>query len=207
MNSQKIKKQLRKLFSREVGRQPEIDDLNQWYASLIEQTEVPENLNQLKADSWNNILDKTQAVHRKKLKERNFYFDKWIWKAAVFLGIWLSGHVLLSSSPEEEGIEKLAAGIYTNDIGKVSTFFLPDGSQIWLSTGSKLEYVEDFPRNRKIKLSGEAFFKVKPNPNYPFQITTGTLSTIVLGTSFNLKAYEKMVVELSVYSRNTQLCA
>lgn len=200
MNSQKIIKQIRKLFNREVENKTEVDELNLWYQSLNEKTVIPENLSDIKSDSWITILEKTHPVERR-LENKKFPFLKnWLWKVAIFLGICFTSYGLLNPFSEEEWPVKLAAGVYTNDIGKVSTFFLPDGSEIWLSTGSELEYAEDFSRNREVKLTGEAFFKVKRNPDFPFQITTGTFSTVVLGTSFNLKSYEENEIELSVYS-------
>ena len=200
MNSQKIIKQIRKLFNREVENKTEVDELNLWYQSLNEQTVIPENLSDIKSDSWITILEKTHPVERR-LENKKFPFLKnWLWKAAIFLGICFTSYGLLRSLSVEETPVKLAAGIYTNDIGKVSTFFLPDGSEVLMSTGSELEYAEDFSHNRKVKLSGEAFFKVNRNPEFPFQITTGAFSTVVLGTSFNLKSYEQNEIELSVYS-------
>ncbi|EPR66393.1 FecR domain-containing protein [Cyclobacterium qasimii] len=173
MNSQKIIEQIRKLFNREAGSKPEVDELNLWYQSLNEQTAIPENLSEIKSDSWNIILEKTHPIDRHLKKNKHPFLKDWLWKAAIFLGICFTSYGLLSTFSEEETPVKLAAGVYTNDIGKVSTFFLPDGSEIWMSTGSELEYAEDFSRNRKVKLTGEAFFKVKRNPDFPFQITTG----------------------------------
>lgn len=115
----------------------------------------------------------------------------------IFCGV---GYGLVRILPESSPLVKLAEGTYTNAIGKVSVFSLPDGSKVWLSTGSTLEYVEDFPRNRQVKLSGEAFFEVVRNPEFPFQISTGSIRTVVLGTSFNLRSYQNADVELSVYS-------
>ncbi len=64
---------------------------------------------------------------------------------------------------------------------------LPDGSLISLNAESKLEYPEEFTGNeRKVKLTGEAFFKVTKNTEKPFIIETENAEVKVLGTSFNV---------------------
>jgi ferric-dicitrate binding protein FerR (iron transport regulator) len=66
---------------------------------------------------------------------------------------------------------------------------LPDGSVAWLNSGSTLSYNKEFAENnRKIDMSGEAYFKVVKN-NIPFEIhTPHEVITRVLGTEFNLRA-------------------
>lgn len=67
---------------------------------------------------------------------------------------------------------------------------LPDSTEVWLNAASSLEFPDEFSNNkREVLLSGEAFFKVKRAPDKPFIIHTGKVSTVVLGTSFNIKAY------------------
>jgi ferric-dicitrate binding protein FerR (iron transport regulator) len=76
----------------------------------------------------------------------------------------------------------------SNEIKEIN---LPDGSIAWLNHDSKLEYEEDFSgKVRAIKLNGEAFFEVTKNPEKPFVITSAHSVTTVLGTSFNLTAYD-----------------
>lgn len=67
---------------------------------------------------------------------------------------------------------------------------LPDGSEVWLNAASTLEFPENFgEEKREVYLSGEAFFDVQHAEQLPFVIHTGKVSTTVLGTSFNIKAY------------------
>jgi transmembrane sensor len=67
---------------------------------------------------------------------------------------------------------------------------LPDGTQVWLNAASSLEFPEQFTGvERKVNLTGEAFFDVKHADSVPFIITTGKVSTRVVGTAFNIKAY------------------
>ncbi len=68
---------------------------------------------------------------------------------------------------------------------------LPDGTIISLNQQTIIEYPEHFSQNeRKIKLDGEAFFKVKRDETKPFIIEAQKAIITVLGTSFNVKALE-----------------
>lgn len=67
---------------------------------------------------------------------------------------------------------------------------LPDSTQVWLNAASTLEYPQQFAGGkREVRLSGEAYFDVKHADKIPFIIRTGKVSTLVLGTAFNIKAY------------------
>jgi len=92
---------------------------------------------------------------------------------------------------------------------------LPDSTQVWLNAASSLEFPETFQDGkREVYLVGEAFFDVKHAENMPFLIHTGNVSTRVVGTAFNIKAYpDQPDVIVSVkrgkvqVSKNEQLVA
>jgi transmembrane sensor len=66
---------------------------------------------------------------------------------------------------------------------------LPDGTTVWLRKGAVIRFPEKFDaRERKVLLTGEAFFDVKPANNQPFSIETGRGLIEVLGTSFLVNA-------------------
>lgn len=69
---------------------------------------------------------------------------------------------------------------------------LADGTSVWLNAGSKLSFPTSFKNldERKVKLTGEGFFKVTKNARQPFIVSTSQLDVKVLGTSFNVNAYE-----------------
>ena len=70
------------------------------------------------------------------------------------------------------------------------TIQLPDGTQVWLSPSTLVEYPSVFEGDtREVKLSGEAFFEVAHDASHPFIITSDNIQTKVLGTSFNIQAY------------------
>ena len=76
--------------------------------------------------------------------------------------------------------------------GTNSRISLPDGSQVWLNAGSKLEYPATFENasERCVRIEGEAFFEIKRDTCRPFCVELGDGECIrVLGTSFNVNAY------------------
>lgn len=87
-----------------------------------------------------------------------------------------------------------------NARGTKSIIELTDGSKIWLNADSKIQYPEVFTgTTREVYLNGEAFFEVAKNPARPFIIHLANGTVRVLGTSFNIRAYDtEKVVETSV---------
>lgn len=69
---------------------------------------------------------------------------------------------------------------------------LPDGSKIWLNSGTTMQYPVSFMSNkREVILDGEAYFEVAKNEKAPFIVSTPGHSAIrVLGTRFNVNAYK-----------------
>ena len=76
--------------------------------------------------------------------------------------------------------------------GKDYQVILSDGTVVTMNADSKLIFPKYFEGNeRVVQLSGEAYFKVKHDPSHPFIVRTKNMTTRVLGTEFNLKAYPK----------------
>jgi ferric-dicitrate binding protein FerR (iron transport regulator) len=74
--------------------------------------------------------------------------------------------------------------------GQKSQLVLADGSKVYLNSGTVLRYDNRFGKqNRKIELTGEAYFEVKENKRIPFIITASDIEIKVLGTKFNVMAY------------------
>ena len=133
-----------------------------------------------------------------------FYYQQkqWLSIAASILLLMGIGFWYTQFSPQkssEKGIyEKLVANNpnelieVTNKSEKILPIQLIDGSLVLLKKGSRVSYSKNFMGNtREILLSGEAFFEVTKNPEKPFLVFANGLVTKVLGTSFNIKAYDK----------------
>lgn len=71
---------------------------------------------------------------------------------------------------------------------------LPDGTKVFLNQNTTLSFTDDFGQDtRTVVLKGEAYFDVKRDENRPFIIQANGTEVKVLGTSFNVRAYDQKV--------------
>ncbi|WP_282038401.1 FecR family protein [Saccharicrinis aurantiacus] len=84
--------------------------------------------------------------------------------------------------------------------GETQELILPDGSSVILNGGSQFTYKRWFSNNREVTLKGEAFFDVVKNEGKTFTVQTEQFKVVVLGTSFNVKAYEGIAEQVSLKS-------
>jgi len=78
----------------------------------------------------------------------------------------------------------------TTKNGSKTSLVLPDGTKVWLNSGSQLDYDKTYGNKlREVSLTGEAYFDVVKNPAKPFVIHTKKMDIKVLGTAFNVKCY------------------
>ena len=97
---------------------------------------------------------------------------------------WIS---LRSNNKDEVGIAKNQINVPR---GSKTQVVLPDGSKVWVNSGSKIEYSSNFnDTSRIVNLTGEAYFDVVKNPQKPFVVKTGSLDVKAYGTIFNVKSY------------------
>ncbi|GAB3650170.1 hypothetical protein GCM10028791_16980 [Echinicola sediminis] len=69
---------------------------------------------------------------------------------------------------------------------------LADGTQVWLNAGSTLKYPTNFTGSeRRVELSGEAYFEVAKNTEQAFRVITDQQVVEVLGTAFNIASYKE----------------
>lgn len=67
---------------------------------------------------------------------------------------------------------------------------LPDGTDVWLNSASSIRYPTAFTGGeRKVEITGEAYFEVAGDKAKPFQVKAGDMNVLVLGTHFNINAY------------------
>lgn len=96
------------------------------------------------------------------------------------------GHYLYQYHSNSNGI----VSIYAPN-GSKSLVTLPDGSQVWLNSGSSISYDADFGKQeRHVTINGEGFFSVTKDKKHPFIVTSDGTSIKVLGTKFDMKAYK-----------------
>jgi len=75
--------------------------------------------------------------------------------------------------------------------GGVFQVVLPDGTKVWLNSASSLKFPTEFIGNeRRVTLTGEAYFEVAKNKDKPFLVDINSVQVKVLGTHFNIAAYQ-----------------
>lgn len=80
--------------------------------------------------------------------------------------------------------------IYTNKGGTYQVV-LPDGTKVWLNAASSIRFPTAFTDStREVTIHGEAYFEIARQTNQPFIVKTNTMKIAVLGTHFNVMAYE-----------------
>lgn len=106
------------------------------------------------------------------------------WAAASIAAIALVSWLVFGQMGADSVIKTFATN--SRQIKKV---VLPDQSVVWLNSNSEISFDKNFNRRslRNVKLRGEAFFEVQPNPARPFQVETPHGLIEVLGTSFNVR--------------------
>ena len=76
---------------------------------------------------------------------------------------------------------------------------LPDGSHVWLNANSSLKYKADFAEGeREVVMTGEAYFEVQKSRHKPFYVRVNKACIQVLGTKFNVAAYNTQEVKTSL---------
>ncbi|WP_442590936.1 FecR family protein [Pedobacter sp. AW31-3R] len=114
---------------------------------------------------------------------------KWMMYAAIFFLIAVAGLMNDKMIFHRKALPVDYAQINNPD-GQHSKIVLPDSSVIYLGGGSKLRYARKFDgAERTVYLDGEAFFDVVHQSKRPFVVKSGNIATVVLGTSFNIKAF------------------
>lgn len=163
--------------------------------------EIPEIDEDKKNEILNRILSADKTNHEEDDEEKRTVTRWWFksqWLAAACIALLLvSGSIFLLLNQTNTGSESVLPAVGAGS-GVAQDFVrnltLPDGSSVVLQAGSTLNYPAMFKGGtREVWLSGEAYFDVKrigDNPeSSPFVIHSGKLTTTVLGTSFNIKAY------------------
>ena len=104
-----------------------------------------------------------------------------------------AGQILYNDIAANDNISTATNTLFNPRGSRVIDIRLSDGSRIWLNAGSSVTYPVEFGSGeRRIQMEGEAFLEVAKNPNAPFSVEAGDVQVQVLGTAFNVNAYEEM---------------
>ncbi|WP_316837395.1 FecR family protein [Pedobacter nutrimenti] len=195
------KEQFKYLYHLYIGNLCTEEELKRFFELLRQQKEDSEVLSLL-ASTWDKV--ELQGEHGLNPRFLNDHFDTTsihtlkperkrgfiLWKAAAAIFL-IVGIGYLYRAEVSNWINPVHEQQLLSAAGERKQLLLPDGTKVWLGPGSKFNYPDRFfGVKRTVKLEGEAFFEVKHDSRHPFVIQSGSVSTTVLGTSFNVKAYK-----------------
>lgn len=166
-----------------------------------------ENIWQIPSPKQSNEADDAFMLHLNKLADHKSFdltevdaitmvtqpfIPRWVYYAAasLILFIGLTYFITRETAPKVLAKSQPESNEISTRLGSKSQVKLPDGSIVWLNSGSKLIYPKEFGKSmREVTLTGEGYFDVVKNKDVPFIINTKSIRIKVLGTVFNVKAY------------------
>lgn len=177
-------KELKRIFTQNIYRKEITQWLaNKWDTAGFDDIEI----------SYDGLKQKIRAYETQKRFRPAFYqhvvgYSQYYQRIAAALFIPLIIGISLYFVFTPSGDENFY--VAEAPLGQKAKVELPDGSTVWLNSGSNIRYSSDFNRkNRTIELNGEAFFEVEKNTGNPFFVHTPFLDVKVTGTRFNVNAY------------------
>lgn len=177
-----------------------------WYKSFEDN---PDGISGLSNDDREELIQRVRQNMDRKIKPIQIYTPQhWVWYASGIAAMMLIviGLSFYFNPKSDKNLSRVKSDIplsdwakYENSSAKILKISLPDGSTVWLQPKTHLSYNQSDRVYRQVNLRGEAFFEVKRDEVRPFLIYSGKMTTKVLGTSFNVKAYpETEKFEVSV---------
>lgn len=204
------------LLGRKISGEATLDELRELEMILKENAQLSYQaalIKELELNTPGSIVDTEAALEQHMLRMQGLYPEDfqertvlqdgpekttWLrrngWRmmiAAVSLtAIVLSAVWSLNNGKHHSNNKELVSEISTPH-GSRTTVTLPDGSTVFLNVSSRLTYDYGNENSRQVVLEGEAFFDVLKDEQRPFIIHTRKMDITVLGTSFNVRAYEE----------------
>lgn len=137
---------------------------------------------------------KESGIPTKENKKKNYFIREFLKIASIIIITVGVTAALFSIGKDKEDVN-IAMQTITVPAGQRVNLDLPDGTNVWLNAGTKMQYPVSFMQGkREVILDGEAYFEVAHNEKSPFVVHTHALDVEVLGTKFNVEAYSKRKV-------------
>ncbi len=154
------------------------------------------------------LLDKVHhriALEESRAAARRFTLYSNLLKVAAVL---ISGLIISTSyfyfKPQKQ-TEIATLETVKTPYGARTSFKLPDGSEVWLNSGSAITFPHQYGSVRNVELTGEAYFQVVKDGK-PFIVKTGYGKVEVKGTSFDVKAYENENFVTTLVEGSIKVC-
>nr|WKN35783.1 FecR domain-containing protein [Tunicatimonas sp. TK19036] len=146
-------------------------------------------------NTYHAMLDSLLTQHISAPPVVNKRSNPWVLRvaASLLLMIMVGWAVWYAIQPEPTtDTEPVSLMMKRTRKGEKRTVRLPDGTKVKLNANSVLVYPTEFDHKvRSVRLEGEALFDVTKDADRPFIIMSGDVKTQVLGTSFNVRAYDE----------------
>jgi len=176
----------------------------QWLIGLMKENDFMN----LSEDELRQDIAMLMSNIRNGKKQRTVYKGNQLWKYMAAASVFLLGGYFyyhrLNVQEAESAVEITNSREvlqYSNDSSHSLTFLLPDSSTMVLEPMSKATFSQQESNERKVELTGEAFFDVRKNPHRPFIVLSNKLITKVLGTKFKVNSSAaKGIVQVEVIS-------
>lgn len=173
------------------------------YVSEVDKNEMKAGLmERVRTDAMENISAYPENSKALLYQRKHPILPLLLTIAAVLLISVFVGYKGMQSFQNSRDEQSVAFKEISIPAGRTSTITLGDGTKIKLNSESTLKYPESFHNDlREVFLDGEAYFQVAREESRPFVVHTNDVTTTVLGTEFNIKAYgENSDVQVAVNS-------
>ncbi len=162
-------------------------------------------LNNILSDHWDgyssedlpeiDLSDTSKKIHRQirieeRMQTRNRFLHVFQRIAAILILPLITSMAIYFVLNKEEGDDNMAYAKIHCPMSVRTQFQLPDGSTGFLNSGSTLKFPVKFAKSRDVELTGEAYFDVVHDADHPFTVNTKNLQISVLGTQFNVLAFD-----------------
>lgn len=156
---------------------------------------------------WEKLIARIKNEHNKAVPEKQRFLYFWQSVAAVLVVLLaISGWYTYNNYKKYDLlVQKEVKTIVP--VGEKGQVILPDGTKVWINSGSELTYSMEFGLDaRNVHLKGEAFFEVMHNEAQPFIVATKDCKVKVLGTRFNVNSYaENLYTETALEEGSVEL--
>lgn len=111
--------------------------------------------------------------------------------------------------PSTPGKHEVVYNMISTPRGGQYKLSLPDGSSIWLNAASSIRYPTEFSgKERQVEIRGEAYFDIAPDASKPFTVLVNGMKVDVLGTQFNINAYnDEAVIKTTLLKGSVRVTA
>lgn len=179
----------------------EVAAIHEWYNSFEEEQDPTDFIS---FQQQQELKQRLLANIKINIRSREANDRKSVSRTMIYMLSGVAAMVILTIGVfffNQKASDHLASGdVHVVNMTKtIQRLVLSDGTIVWLNPKSQVIYPQNFTASqRKVQMQGEAFFEVTPDLKRPFIIYSENVITRVWGTSFRIRAYKNIPVEVSV---------